>query len=289
MGLSTQEIEDQRYGGYVSIMGWAQAIVLAVIQGLTEFIPVSSSAHLVIIPGIMSWLPAPLFYDVMVHFGTAFSVLIYFLVDFIKSRSRSDSRFDGRRPDNKTLMRWIIFIVLGTVPAAIIGFLFNDFFEPFFSAPVYAASFLILTGFILFSADYTTRFYKKNMDIRWHSSFLIGIAQAVAIFPGISRSGVTISAGIWQGISREIAAKFSFVLGFVIISGTAIYELIRIPSSGISADIIFKSTVGLLISAVVGIASIKVLMMVLKRSRLLWFSIYCWIFGVGYLIINVLS
>lgn len=269
-------------------MGWAQAVLLAIIQGLTEFIPVSSSAHLVIIPGILSWQSAPLFYDVMVHFGTAVSILIYFLVDFIKSRSRSDPRFDVRRPD-KTLMRWIIYIVLGTVPAAVIGFLFNDFFEPFFSTPVYAASFLILTGFILFSADCAARFYKKNMDIRWHSSLLIGIAQAAAIFPGISRSGATISAGIWQGISKEMAARFSFVLGFVIISGTAAYELLKIPTSGISVDIITKSLIGLVISTAVGFVSIEVLMTVLRRSRFLWFSLYCWVFGVGYLIFNVLS
>ncbi|MCL5986264.1 MAG: undecaprenyl-diphosphate phosphatase [Actinobacteria bacterium] len=280
-------------------MGWTQAIFLAVIQGLTEFIPVSSSAHLVILPGFFSWQPAPLFYDVMVHFGTAISILLYFVIEFFgnrnismnKSGALSDpltpSLFKG--PGKKSIAVWIAYIVLGTVPAAVIGFLFNDFFESFFSAPVYAASFLILTGFILFSADYIARVYKQNRGISWHSSLLIGIAQAVAIFPGISRSGATISAGIWQGISKETAARFSFVLGFVVISGTAAYELLKLPTSGLSADIVVKSLIGLVISAMVGFVSIKVLLAVLKRSRFLWFSIYCWAFGVGYLVFNALS
>jgi len=270
-------------------MGWTQTIFLAIIQGFTEFIPVSSSAHLVIIPGILSWQPAPLFYDVMVHFGTAISILIYFIVEFYRNRNSQIERSEVKRSGKKSLSVWIAYIVLGTVPAAVIGFLFNDFFEPFFSVPVYAASFLILTGFILFSADCAARFYKKNMDIRWHSALLIGAAQAVAIFPGISRSGATISAGIWQGISKETAAKFSFILGFVVISGTAAYEFLKIPTSGISVDIIAKSLIGLVVSAVVGFASIKVLMAVIKRSRFLWFGLYCWIFGAGYLIFNMLS
>jgi len=270
-------------------MGWIQVILLATIQGLTEFIPVSSSAHLVIIPGLLSWKPAPLFHDVIVHFGTAISILVYFLIEFIKSRNRVSSRFDYRIRNNTILMRWIIYILLGTIPAAVTGFLLNDFFEPFFSAPVFAASFLIATGFILFSADYAARLYGENKKIRWHSALLIGIAQAVAIFPGISRSGITISAGIWQGIKRETAARFSFVLGFIVISGAAVYELIKLPASGLSADIIIKSFIGFIVSAVVGFFSIKMLMAVIKRSRFLWFSIYCWLLGVGYLIFNVLS
>ena len=264
-------------------MGWTQAILLAVIQGLTEFIPVSSSAHLVIIPGIFSWQTAPLFYDVMVHFGTALSILLYFVIDFLKNRSNPIERSKFRGPDKKSLVMWIVYIALGTFPAAIIGFLFNDFFESFFSAPVYAAFFLIVTGFILLSADLAVKLFKRNRNIGWLSSLLVGFAQAAAIFPGISRSGATISAGVWQGISKEVAARFSFMLGFVVISGTAAYEIFKIPASGLPADIIVKSLIGLAVSAVVGFASIKALLAILKRSRFLWFSIYCWVFGAGYL------
>ena len=150
-------------------MGWTQTILLAVVQGLTEFIPVSSSAHLVIIPGIFSWQTAPLFYDVMVHFGTALSILLYFVIDFLKNRDKLIGESGFTRLDKKSIAMWIVYIALGTFPAAVIGFLFNDFFESFFNAPVYAAFFLMITGFILLSADLVVKLSKRNRNIGWLS------------------------------------------------------------------------------------------------------------------------
>lgn len=240
-------------------------ILLAIVQGATEFIPVSSSAHLVILPTFFKVSQPTLFFDVSLHFGTFLALLIYFrkeIIGFFKSSKENFNLF--------------VAILIATFPAVLAGVLFKDFFEKIFQKPLWAAFFLIINGLLLILAERLATFKKEGLNLNCIESLMIGVAQAFAIFPGISRSGATISAGLFLGLKREEAARFSFLLALPIFLGTFLFEIKDLTLSHVP---LLKTAIGVLVSFVTGYLVIDFLLKYLKKGSLYLFAFYCLLVG----------
>ena len=264
-----------------------QAIILGIVQGLTEFIPVSSSGHLMLVPWLLGW-PAPsLAFDVSVHVGTLLALLVFFWRDWlsiaqatinaIRQRSLADSE-----------ARLLLLLILATLPAALAGYLLEDFFEAAFKTPTVAAAFLLVTALLLMLGERLSNSERDIAKLTWLNSLLIGVAQASALFPGLSRSGATIAAGRWQGFSRQAAARFSFLLATPIVFGAGLLNLIGLAGSGKLAGQGSLLLSGLVTSSIVGYAAISWLMRYLQHKSLLPFAIYCAIVGSSALVLSIM-
>ena len=245
-----------------------EGIVLGLVQGLTEFLPISSSGHLVLVPHILGWKIPSVTFDVFVHLGTLTAVISYFWLD-LGDLLRSSRRIIG-------------LIIVATVPAALFGYFFEGFFENLFGKPMVVSFLLLITGLVLWSTEGLTLPRRKMGEIGLTDSLIVGFAQAVAIAPGISRSGMTIAAGMIKGFEREAAARFSFLMSIPIIFG-ATFEKIRDGALN-SSDYNLSLAFGLIAAAISGYFSIKYLLKHLKQGNLKIFAYYCWIFG-GFTII----
>lgn len=233
-----------------------QAIILAITQGITEFLPVSSSGHLAILQIFWNLPETPISFDAILHFGTLGAILAVFWQEIKKIFLSKNWQL-------------IKLIIIGTIPAAIFGFFLQTKIEQsFMSLKFIGLSFLITALFLL-----STKFSKAQKDtISWSDALIIGIAQAVALFPGISRSGFTISAGLLRKLKPEIAYKFSFLLALPAILGAVILQLPALIQQGENSYLF--GGIGMLISFFVGIASLKILEKILKRGKYFWFSLY---------------
>jgi len=262
-----------------------KAIILGLVQGLTEFIPVSSSAHLVIVPWLLGWEQPTLFYDLVLHWGTLLAVLLIFWRDFwhmtvavLRSLiTRSLQDFYAR-------LGWLI--VLGSVPAVLAGFFFNDFFEALFADPASTGRDLVITALFLAGSEWIIRRGQQARDLKQLTvidSAVIGVAQAVALWPGISRSGSTIAAGLLLGVRRDDAARFSFLLGTPAILGAGLLQTVDAWQEN-SSQVMAQAPVllvGFVVSAVVGFASIRFLLAYLRTHNLYGFALYCLVVGLG--------
>ncbi|MBN2477880.1 undecaprenyl-diphosphate phosphatase [Candidatus Micrarchaeota archaeon] len=243
-----------------------QAVVLGILQGITEWLPVSSSGHLALAQHFME-LEVPVSFDILLHIGTLGAVLIYYR-NKIFEIGRAVLRMDFQSEDGKLAL----FVLAGSVPTALIGFAFKDFFKSMFSDVFLVGVALILTGAVLFS----TRFFSGNKGLGWMSCLTVGAAQGIAVAPGISRSGWTISAGMMFGIEREKVADYSFILSIPALIGAMIFEGGNIVFSGMEWTIVFA---GVLSSLVAGYLSIAFLLKIIKKGHFYFFSYYCWIIG----------
>ena len=263
-----------------------QAIILGIVQGLTEFLPVSSSAHLVFVPYIIG-TTSSLAYDTLLHIGTLIAVVAYFWNDIINMfKSFFSSLLDiprgqfrkGLQEDQFKKLAW--FVIIGTIPAGLAGILFKDFFEGLFSNIIAVGFFLIITGFLLWGSEMMSRKISNKTSLKEMSvknSVLIGIAQAFAIAPGISRSGATISAGLFLGIERELAARYSFLLSIPAILGAA---LVQAKDIGSLMDISSVAAAAGFIAAIIsGYLAVRFMLKLVKEKNLLPFAYYCWIIG----------
>ena len=257
-----------------------QAIILAIVQGLTEFLPVSSTAHLAVIPRLFGWTDRGLDYDVALHLGTLLAVLIYFFRDWVQVVANGlGLSYRGAKPDeNSRLLLW--FLVAATIPGALAGKLLKDYAEgPWRNLYVIGASMIIL-GIIMGVAD---RFGKEKRGLdqmSWTDALLIGIGQAFAIIPGVSRSGSTITVGRFRHLDREAAARFSFLLSTPIIAGAAAADALEMRKTGIPEDMKMPYLVGMVVSAIVGVVVIAFFLKYLKRHSLSVFVWYRVIFGI---------
>lgn len=242
------------------------AILWGLIQGLTEFLPISSSGHLVLIPALLNRAGPDLATAAMLHLGTLAAVLIYYRTDL-----RAMAKFD--RPGRKM----ITLIVIGAIPAAVLGFIFENKVGEMLGDPRTVAFLLIVTGVILLGTTLLRLGDARFDDIGPLDSFLIGFAQATALIPGISRSGMTISAGLARGMSRAEAARFAFLLGIPVIAGAGLLEVVDVISSG--ASIPTSAWVGVAVAGLSGYAAIALLLRVLTRVGLAPFGIYCVVAG----------
>jgi undecaprenyl-diphosphatase len=242
------------------------AIFWGAIQGLTEFLPVSSSGHLVLIPALLDRPGPDLATNAMLHLGTLGAVLVYYRSDIARMAT-----FD--RPAR----RLITLILIGTVPAVVLGLLFENKVEELISEPRKVAFMLIVTGVILLATTLLRLGDRKMSDIEPRDSLLIGLAQAAALIPGISRSGMTISAGLARGVERTDAARFAFLLGIPVIAGAGLLQMVEAVRLGESIP--SSVWLGVLVAGLTGYAAIAILLRLLTRVGLAPFGVYCVVFG----------
>ena len=269
-------------------MNLLQAIFLGAIQGLTEFIPISSSGHLLLISWLLGWAPPSLVFEVAVHWGTVLAVLAFFWRDWLAlAQAGIDAVRQRRLADPHA--RLLLWILATSVPAMLVGFFFEEFFERVFKAPVATAILLLVTAAMLVLGE---RLSSSDHDLNWldwPASLTIGIAQAISILPGISRSGATIAAGRWRGLSREAAARFSFLLATPTILGAALWKMTQVALAG---ELVSQAPIllgGLSMAAIVGYICIRWLMRHLRRGSLVPFAVYCAVAGIGWLVVAFTS
>lgn len=251
-------------------MSILDAIILGIIQGLTEFLPVSSSGHLALFEHFLHVNPGDLSFEVTVHAGTLLAVLVYFrreLMDMIKSVLQYR---DTTKAEHRQL---ILFIVLGTIPAAVIGLLFKDMIEEVFASPRIAALLLMVTGLWLLAIRLVKT---QDQPLGWSSAWWIGLAQSIAILPGISRSGSTIATGMILGVKPAIAAEFSFLLSIPAVLGAVVLDL---PHAVAAGRFGLTHVVGGIVAGIVGYWSLRIVFATLGRGRFGWFGAYCLVAG----------
>lgn len=265
-------------------MSLLDAVLLGIIQGLTEFLPISSSGHLVLGQELLNIAhQSDIAFEVFVHFGTLLSVVFMFWKDI---KLIVISFFGGIiKPSaikhlykNDDYFRLAIFIIIGCIPAGLVGVFFEKEIGLLFNDPKFVSVMLLITGLILFLTKFSNP--KEGSSVSFASAIVIGIAQAIAILPGISRSGITISSAIYLGVSRENAAKFSFLLALPVIFGATILKANEVLQSPISNQELLVYFVGTVVAAISGYASIRVVLGLLKKKRFSWFSYYCFIVGI---------
>jgi undecaprenyl-diphosphatase len=259
-----------------------QAFILGVLQGATEFLPVSSSGHLVLVPWLLNWEPPGLAFDTVVHWGTALAVIAYFWRDWVALIQMAFVAL-RRKETLQGSLAWLI--VLGTIPAAVIGYLLEGFFEDMFARSAAAAAFLLVTAALLTASERLGRRERDLDALTWRDALLIGLAQALAIFPGVSRSGATIAGGLARGLKREPAARFSFLLSTPIILGAGLFKILDLAQEGSLTAQISTLVVGFLAAGVVGFGCIHFLLRYLQSRRLYPFAIYCAIAGIACLLV----
>jgi undecaprenyl-diphosphatase len=268
-----------------------QAILLGIIQGLTEFLPISSSAHLVIIPFLLGWeIPAaPAFvFNVLVQLGTLVAVIVYFWKDLLGITKGFIEGLLARQPFKTSQSRLGWYILLATIPAGVFGLLIKDLVEAAFNSPLATGIFLLCTAVILVIAERLSKLTRSLEEINWLDALLMGIFQALAVFPGISRSGSTMTGGLLRNLDRPSAARFSFLMSIPIMLAAGVLatlDLLEIPD--LSQQIV-PVTVGFLAAAVVGYLSIRWLLGYLTRHSFYSFAVYCVAAGLLTVVIAIL-
>ncbi|MEI6206347.1 MAG: undecaprenyl-diphosphatase UppP [Desulfuromonadales bacterium] len=269
-------------------MNLLHALVLGALQGFAEVLPISSSAHLILVPWLFRWPESGLTFDVALHLGTFLALALYFWRDIIELAA---SFFDvlAKRSFGTPARRMPFLIIAATIPAAIAGKLFEHQVEAIFrSNPLLIASFLVVFGLILGLADYFGRKRLALHDIKGSSALIIGLLQCLALIPGVSRSGITITAGLMLGFTRESAARFSFLMSLPIVAGAALLKTLHIVKHGIPAGEGLPMLVGITISAITGYISVAFLLRFVQKQSLSPFVWYRVIIGGG-LIVAILS
>ena len=265
-----------------------QAIIIGLIQGLTEFLPVSSSAHLIFAQQALGVADVGLAFDVLLHVGTLVAVIVYFfndIVNMIKGFLLSlvdlkNGNFMGElKKDPYKKLAWLT--ILATIPVGVVGVLFNDIIESMFQGLTIPAFLLLVTGCLLYVSQRmnTGRIDVRNMTIK--EALIMGCGQALAILPGLSRSGTTIAAGLFAGLDKEFAAKFSFILSIPAILGAAVFQLKDLSGGSVE---IGACIAGFVVAVISGYLAISVLLKIVREKSLDIFAYYCWIVGLIVLI-----
>ncbi|MFA7062123.1 MAG: undecaprenyl-diphosphatase UppP [Pedobacter sp.] len=269
-------------------MNLLHALVLGTLQGFTEVLPISSSAHLILVPWLLKWPESGLTFDVALHLGTFIALAVYFrrdIVDLIFNTLEAISTRSFCSPAK----RLPFLIIAATVPAAVIGKLFEHQVEEKFRAnPLLIAAFLIIFGLLLGVVDMLGRKRRKLDEIKTGNALLIGLFQCLALIPGVSRSGITITAGLMLGFTRETAARFSFLMSLPIVAGAALLKTFSIFKHGIPAGEGWPMLVGIAASAITGYISVAFLLRFVQKRSLSPFVLYRVFIGAG-LIIAILS
>ncbi|MFZ2949842.1 MAG: undecaprenyl-diphosphatase UppP [Desulfuromonadaceae bacterium] len=269
-------------------MNLFHAAVLGALQGFTEVLPISSSAHLILVPWLLKWPESGLTFDVALHLGTFLALSLYFRRDIIELVLSFFDAVAARRL-NTPARRLPFLIIAATVPAAVVGKLFEDRIEAVFrSNPLLISSILILFGLILGLTDY---FGSKRLaldEIKPAGALTIGLMQCLALIPGVSRSGITITAALMLGFTRESAARFSFLISLPIVAGAALLKTVHLFKHGIPAGEGLPMLVGIAFAAITGYISVAFLLRFVQKQSLAPFVWYRVVVGGG-LIIAILS
>jgi undecaprenyl-diphosphatase len=269
-------------------MSILQAIILGIVQGLTEFLPISSSAHLVLVPFFLGWkipVDQEFPFDVLVQLGTLLAVIIYFrkdlwaiIVAFIQGlvRRKPFAEFDSR-------MGW--YLILATIPASIIGLLIKDQVEAAFNSPAATGVFLFVTAFFLLLAEQVGKRSRPLETLTWVDALWVGIWQIISLFPGVSRSGSTIAGGMTRNLTRPAAARFSFLMSVPVMLAAGLLttlDLLKVPNLSSFLPVM---AIGFITAAIVGYISIRWLLSFLVSHSLRWFAVYCILIGAITLIV----
>lgn len=255
-----------------------QALVMGVVQGLTEFLPVSSSGHLIVVPFLLGFHDPfidSLAFSVMLHMATLVALLVYFRRDWLRLVPAGLAAIRDRslRTDPDRRLAWLL--VVATIPAVIAGVLLNDIIESNVRSPGLVAVMLVIGGAILWLADRAGRHARGVDDVTFPLAFGIGVAQAFALVPGISRSGISIAAGLFAGLTREAAARFSFLMATPVIAGAGAWETLKLlRGEGGVAVSVGPLAVGMVAALVAGIAAIEVTLRYLRTHPVTIFAIY---------------
>ena len=266
-----------------------QALVMGIVQGLTEFLPVSSSGHLIIVPWLFGWDDAfinSLAFSVMLHLGTLIALLIYFREDWLRLIPAGVAAIRDRSLDDDADRKLAWLLVAATIPAAIVGALFSDFFETQVREIGLVAVTLVVGGVILWVADHVGKQTRNVDDVTFPLAVGIGAAQTIALIPGISRSGISISAGRFAGLDRESAARFAFLMATPITAGAIIFEARKLLTgeAGVAVEVV-PLIVGLVASLVSGVIAIRFMLGYLRTRSLDVFVLYRFILAAVVLIV----
>ena len=256
-------------------MEWLESIILGIVQGLTEFLPVSSSGHLVMAQELLGFEPGGgIVFEVAVHVATLVAILIFY-------QKRVRGLAFGALTGNADAWRYVGKLVVGTLPAVAIALFLRDFIEAVFDTPVVAGAMLLVTGFIVYSTRFTIG-KASAAEPTWTQALLIGCAQAFAILPGISRSGSTVAMAIALGVTPLAAAEFSFLLGVIAMAGAAVLLLPEMASA--DAALLGSMLAGGTAALISGLAALVAFVWLLRSKRFFVFSWYAWVVGAGFLL-----
>jgi undecaprenyl-diphosphatase len=241
-----------------------QALIYGLVQGITEFLPISSTAHLILIPYLFHWQDPGLSFDVFLHLGTLIAIISFFAkdwVEIIKSRHKL-----------------LALVIIACIPAAILGYIFEGKIETSLRSPILIAGALFIFGLIIYLIDHFMKHYRRLKEMTWWQSILIGFGQSLALIPGISRSGATMTAGIALGFKRKTAAKFSFLIATPIMLGATIFrakDMFQLPAADwFNGFGIFAAIIGFIIALISGYLAIKYLLKYLSHGSFTPFVIY---------------
>jgi len=258
-----------------------QAVLLAVIQGLTEFLPISSSAHLALAPWLLGWKDQGLAFDIALHFGTLLAVLVYFARDWYHIL-RAGIGLGGGNPGGEPYPRALLWMLAAaTIPVGVAGLLLKSAAETVFRTPWVIGSMLILVGVLMAFAERRARLSREIRNVTWQDAMFVGLAQALAVVPGTSRSGITLVAGLFRGLDRASAARFSFLLGTPAIGAAAadaFLDLYRAGGIPAGERALFFSAMA--VSAATGCAVIAWFLRFLQKRTLRFFIAYRVVFGI---------
>lgn len=257
-------------------MSYLQAILLAVIQGLTEFLPISSSGHLVIFQKLFGLSEPPVVFDILVHVGTLGAVILFFrnrLVQILKGLARREGE------------SWNIFlmVVIGTIPAVVVGLVLQNYIKQMFNSLELVKITLLVTAGLLFSVKFVKHLDRGFKYLNWQDAFFVGAFQALAILPGVSRSGATIVSGLWRRLDRQTAFCFSFYLAIPAIIGALTLQVPELTNSQFSY--LDKGLLGMAIAGVVGYFALDLLEKFLRSAKFFYFGFYCAILGFSLLLL----
>lgn len=269
-------------------MSILEAIILGLIQGATEFLPVSSSGHLVLIPAVFGLSEPTLNVVAIAHLGTLLAVLIYFAKDLWLIITAVLQGLVQGNPLGSTHARLGWYILGGSIPAGILGLTLKDFFDELFTAPTFAAFFLLGTAVLLVTGERLRSGLTTLDEMSWTDAIIIGLFQAMALLPGISRSGSTIVGGLLRGLNREVAARYSFLLGIPAIFGAGLLTILDISDDSNLNQQLPTLVITFFTAGISGFACIHLLLTWVKQRSLIPFAIYCAAFGLFYLIAFVL-
>lgn len=259
-------------------MTFIQAIILGIIQGLTEFLPISSSGHLVLFPYLTNWKldeSQAFVFDVLVQLGTLVAVIFYFRKDILAIIKAFIAGIVKRQPFQEADSRAGWMILLATIPAGLVGVLLKDQVEEAFSNPLLVAGMLLVTAILMLLAETFGKKTRGGEDLNYKDALIMGIFQAFAVLPGISRSGATISGGLFRQLDRKSAARFSFLMSIPIMVAAGLLAGIDLLQLSNLASFLPVMIIGFVVSGIVGYFAIAWLMKFLTKQPLYYFSIYC--------------
>lgn len=293
-------------------MNLFESILMGIIQGITEFLPVSSSGHLAIFKNLFGLEDTGLVFDVLLHVGTLIAIFIVFYKDiwelivnglgiiadtfvnvgiFFKNLTgeKKEKKTEYRKVISTPYRRFAMLVIVTTIPTGVMGIVFNDIIESASTALIIPGICLLITGTLLLIADNTPDGKKNENNVTYKNATVVGVCQGIATLPGISRSGTTIVACLVSKMDRKFAVKYSFIMSIPVILGAAVLEVKDVLKADVSGGEIVNYIIGMLVAAVVGYICIKTMLNVVRKKKFKGFSIYCYIVGIiaiiGYFVI----